>query len=355
MTEIENTTQAEPINIFSTAKLEPTVIPIENKNIVIDEGIKEPVVETVVVLDDNKPEVLPPLVESIKFANEESEKVHNLLIDGRIDEVLDILNEQKKLSAVNKLPASDIIKLHLQYTNKDYTESEINDLFEEKYALPLKPEKDYSETDEEFELRESKYNKEVEKLENKIKRDAKPATSELLKLHKEIVLPNTQKADVPVNQELTQEELEANKMQAETFLKSVEDGLSKFNGYESTFKDEEVEIPVAYRLTKEEKAEIQPLIALSNSDAGAFLQKIGWLDSNGNIDAIKLAQDLPLILNKEKVLSKMVSETGNKMRVASIKSIKNIDYSGAVKSGGDVGQTPQQLESKMVHHFFSSM
>ena len=268
-----------------------------------------------------------------------------------MDDVYTILAEQKKLSTADKLPPADVIKLNLQYQHKDFTQQEINDLFEETYVYPEKPEQSYDELDEDFKKKEEKYQAQVARIESRIARDAKPASAELLKLAKEIVLPDIQR-QTPVNNEPTQEELDAQKEQAELFIQSVDKGLEVLNGYQVTFKDEEVTIPVTYKMTKEEKDAIRPLVALSNSNAGEFLSKIGWLDANGNINAAKLAEDLPFILDKEKIISKMVSETGNKRHEASIKAIKNIDYSGK-KSAGDMGKNPEQAQKEFGSFFFS--
>ncbi len=289
--------------------------------------------------------------EPLKFANDESEKVFNLLKEGKLDEVFTVISEQKKLASADKLPPADVIKLNLQYQNKDFTPQEIQELFEDTYVMPEKPIQSITEEDDDFKAREDKYKSQVERLEKRIARDAKPAASELLKLSKEIVLPDIQR-QVPVNNEPTQEELDALKTQAQEFLKSVDDATNALNGYQVTFKDEEVSIPVAYKLTKEEKAAIQPLIALSNTNAGEFLTKIGWIDDKGQINAAKLAEDLPFILNKESVLQKMVTETGNKRHEASIKAIKNIDYSGRKSTGGDTGITPEQARQGFENAFF---
>ena len=299
-------------------------------------------------------EAIQSIQEPLKFANEESEKIYNLFLAGEADKALDIYAEQKKLKNADKLPPADVIKLNLQYQNKDFTTDEVNDLFLDTYAMPEKPEQGLSEIDEEFEERNKKYNKEVERIENRIKRDAKPATAELLKLHKEIVLPDIQPQQ-PELIEPTQEELDAQKKNAELFLQSIDTSLDKFNGYKATFKDEEVELPIAYNLTKEEKSEIQPLIALSNTDAVGFLTKLGWLDEKGAINTLKLAEDLPFILHKESVIQKLVTETGNQRRAASIKAAKNIDYSGNQRSsGGGLGPTGKELEQGMVSHFFGA-
>lgn len=332
--------------------------------------VMEPIQETVAVEEkieetenkkDEKPaeeakapvEAIQSIQEPFKFANEESEKIYNLFLAGEADKALDIYAENKRLKESDKLPPADIVKLNLQYQHKDFTQEEINDLFLDTYAMPEKPEQSISELDEEFLERTTKYNKEVERIENRIKRDSKPAAAELQKLQKEIVLPNIPQQQ-PKILEPTQEELDAQNEAAKFFLQSIDSSLEKFSGYKATFKDEEVELPIAYNLTKEEKSEIQPLIALSNIDAKEFLTKLGWLNDKGGINTLKLAEDLPFILHKETILQKMVGETGNQRRVASIKAAKNIDYSGSQRSGGNMEPQKEVVEGKMVRHFFEA-
>ena len=351
---IEQTNQELPTFSFEGKTEIPEVdIPV------VEEVIEEKKVEEVptVVEDEKELKVQDKLTVSLAeekkiFANEDSENIYNLLVEGKDDEVLSILNEQKKLKEADKLSPAEIIKLNLQYQNKDFNAGEINDLFNEQYEMPEVPEQEISETDEEFEKRTASYEKDVKKIESRMARDSKPAITELQKQLKDIVLPSTKvepTAKVP-----TQEELEAFDKASKKFLQDVNEGISKFDGYSTTFKDEEVEIGVSYKLSKEEKEQIQPLVELSNSNAGEFLQKIGWMDENGALVATKITEDLPLILNKEKVFQKIASETGNKRHEASIKSIKNIDYSGRGNNAAELGKSPEALQKEFANHFFAN-
>jgi hypothetical protein len=337
---------------FDNWKTEPTVIAtvVEEKEVEDVVPMVDVEAEEIPVADEVKVDVIAP--EPIKFANEESEKVFNLLKEGKKEEVLSILNEQKKLSEVEKLSPADIIKLNLQYQHKDFTQIEINDLFEEQYEYPEKPVMGELDDEDEFKTRTEKYEKAVQKIDARITRDSKPAIAELQKLSKEIVLPEITKPETDVL-EPTQEELDAHKKEVERFLKSVDESIASHNGYNATFKDEEVEIQVAYPLSKEEKEQIQPLIALSSLDAGAFLKGIGWINEKGEINAAKLAEDIPFILNKNSIINKMVSETGNKRYAEAKKSVRNIDYGGN-KPGGSVGKSHLQLQGEMSDHFFDS-
>lgn len=320
---------------------------VEEKPIVED----KPVVEAEKVVVEEKPIVETAAIETPKFANEESEKVFNLIKEGKLDDAMSIYSEQQKLANANKLPPAEIIKLNLQYQNKDFTPTEIQDLFDENYPLPEKPVQAITEDDEDFKIREEKYEKDVQRVENRISRDAKPATAELLKLSKEIVFPDIIK-ESPVRTEPTQEELEGQKKAMELFFKDVEEGSKGFNGYNTTFKDEEVEIKVLYPVTAEDKKALTPLFESLYKDFPKFLSELGWTDADGKITP-KVTEDLHLLQNRDKVFAKLVSEVGNQRLAEKIKSQKNIDYSGKTKSNGDLGATPQEKEKAMVTHFFS--
>jgi len=290
--------------------------------------------------------------EPITFANEESEKVFNLIKEGKTDEVLLILNEQKKLKEVDKMQPADILKLNLQYQHKEFTPEEVNDLFLEQYEMPEKPVQGISELDEEFADRVAAHEKRLQQIENRIKRDAKPAMAELLKLSKEIVLPDIKAGNIPTQTEPTQEELAELKLQKENFLKDVESSAKTFNGYNATFKDKEVEIPVAYVVTEEEKNSIKPLLESAFTDLGDFFTKVGWVDEKGQVKTAKMMEDLHLIQHKESVFSRLVSETGNKRHQESIKSIKNIDYSGVKNNNAELGITVEQAQQGLANAFF---
>lgn len=370
---LEQTTPQVEAHPFdeSSWKTTPTEVPVaESKDPVIEEKDKQIEKEKPTSDKPDEPEKIPeatpkPIQERpenndpatkddkpLKFANEESEKIFNLLKEGKKDEVFTILSEQKRLSEVDKLPAADIIKLNLQYQNKDFTQQEINELFEDTYSMPEKPEQEIGEGDDEFKVKMDKYEASVVKIENRIKRDAKPAINELQKLQKEIVIPDIIKDQSP--KEPTQEELEAKKVQIEQYKKSAADGLKSFNGFETTFKDEEVELKVGYKPTEEEKKALMPLLDASISNEMEMYKMLGWVTKEGAVDNNKVAQDLFLLQNKDKVFAKIASETGKQRHAESIKSIKNINYDGGQKNSGDLGAQPQELQRKMATHFFQN-
>src|SRR5580693_7335441 len=86
----------------------------------------------------------------IKFANEQSKQLFDAWADGKEDVVYSFLENKRKLSKAAELPASDAIKLHLQQTNPHFKPEDIEDVFEERYAVPKKPVQGANEEVEDF-------------------------------------------------------------------------------------------------------------------------------------------------------------------------------------------------------------
>lgn len=344
-----------PTDVFSTEswKAEPTVATpvveaIEEKVEVVEEKPKDEKPTDEKPTEEVKPTVAAP--EPIKFENEESEKVFNHLKEGKIDDVLPILVERDKLLKADKLSPAEALKLSLQYQNKDFTPQEVQDLFDETYVYPEKPVREDLEDDDEFKAREEKYNKSVEKIENKIARDAKPAITELQKLAKEIKIPDTLK-NISEEKPPTQEELDAAKQNRDRFFTDLSEASKDFKGYTTNFKDEEVEIKAVYTVSPEEEKALAPLLESAYSDLPALFEQLKWVDKEGKVTG-KLKEDLHLLQNKESVLNKLVSEAATQRYAEAKKLIKNIDYSGNGSSAGNAGKTPEQAKAEMSSTFF---
>ena len=288
--------------------------------------------------------------EPFAFKNEASKKYFELIAEGKEDELLSFLSEKKTLSTIDKLDPADAIKLNLKYRNKDFDQTEINDLFSEQYVTPEAPTQNDDETDEQFQSRTEKYNKQVQRLERQIARDSKTAKSELLKLQQEIVLPDIPRQE-PKAAAPTQEELDRYEKGRQDFARSLDDGLEKFNGYNTVFKDEEVEIPVSYAISKEEKESIKPVVESLYSDWSYFEKR--WLNPDKSINVEAMSHDIHLLENRDKIFSKFVSEAGQKRHAEDIKAIKNVDFGGSKRSG-TTELTDREKQDAMVKHFFAS-
>lgn len=346
-------TQQEPI---VEEKTEPTVTD-EVKDPVIekkDEEIKEEKPTSDKPDDPLKiPAATPPPVQDLPEEKKEVPEASKALIPEELeDEIFDRLSKRHTLKNLDKLSPTEVIKLHLRNQHQDYTSQDIDDLFSERFYFPEKPEQGLAETDDEFKLREDKYNEQLLAAQRRIERESKTSKKELQQQLQELVLPDIPQK-TPEPQQPTQEDLARQKEQRDNFLQAVDGGLKELNGYNATFKDKEVEIPIAYAVTDEEKQKIRPLLDSLDTDLPQFFHQLNWLDKDGKLNANKVVSDLHIILNKDEVIQKFVNEAGNKRNAEAIKRQKNVDFSSQQRRG-KLEPSVQEEVDKKVRGFFAA-
>lgn len=262
----------------------------------------------------------------IEYANEESKKVHELLLAGKVKEVKAIYDLQEKLEGVDALKAEDAIKLHIEQTNKHYKKADVEDVFEEKYTYPEKPEQgefDATETDDAFAIREEKYKNAVEKINRRIERDAVTAKEELSKLKQEIKLPELPNTPNPELEEFTA--YKQNQNAAEETHKFLVETVSKLSekdvSYNLSFNDEakKVKVDVSY-LADKEGVDKAKAAATNYAD---FLQKT-YYNEDGSPLGDKLTKDIYLIQNWEKLMTEGIKQAVNETMLQIARNQKNI-------------------------------
>lgn len=259
----------------------------------------------------------------IEYLNEESKKVHELLLAGKVKEVREIYDLQEKLETVDSLSAADKIKLHIQETNKHYKKADIEDVFEEKYILPEKPIQADLEEDTDFHIREEKYKNQVEKINRRIERDAVTAAQELSKLKQEIKLPELPNTPNPELDELTdykqakENAIETRKILTESISKLSEKDIS----FSLNFNDEakKVRVDISYQGDKDgfQKARA------AATDYSTFLQTT-YYNEDGSPLGDKLTKDIYLLQNWEKIMTEGVKQAVNETMLQVARNQKNI-------------------------------
>jgi hypothetical protein len=270
--------------------------------------------------------------EEIKFANEASEKFYDLLKEGKEDDLYNFLQEKKKIekltsSDVDDNVAAEIIKLNMQKKYKDLTESEIEYKFNKQFGVPAKPVQQDIETDDEYQERLSNWESKVKDIKTEMMIEAKLAKPELERLKSELTLPDIKRESN--SQEPTQEELAAQAKFVDSFKESAKNALNSFDGFNVSVKDEEVDIPLSYAVSQEEKAAIQAqinLFAESNFDANAILAD-RWLNENGELNTNQVIKDLALLQSDGKVTQKFANDAASKRLAEHIRRTSNISVS----------------------------
>lgn len=262
----------------------------------------------------------------IEYANEESKKVHELLLAGKVKEVKAIYDLQERLESVDTLTPAEKIKLHIEQTNKHYKKADIEDVFEEKYTYPEKPVQGDLEEDDAFAQREERYKAQVEKIDRRIERDSYTAAEELSKLKQEIKLP-----EIPseLNSELEQfKTFKQNQQVADEKHEAVCKIAAKISEqdvpYKLNFNDEakKVSFEVTYQADKEgfDKAKETAFNHLDFS--GDIYQK---QDGSPDLDKIKTEiNGIYKLQNFDKIVTEAVNQAVNETLLQVVRNQKNI-------------------------------
>jgi hypothetical protein len=288
-----------------------------------------------------------PTPAETQFANEQSQRLFEAIKEGKEDEVFQILDQKRKLSKVDTMPAAEALRLHLQMANRHFSPEDVQDVMEERYALPSRPVQELHESDEDFAQRESAYQGQVQKVERKMAREAVEAREALKKINQELVLPEIKGQGSGAEPTTAQSSADIEKAR-QTYLQTLERDFSQFNGFSATYKDEEVELPVAYTVDEAEKTALKE--RLKNFDVDGFILSRWFNPKDGSPNAAQIAADVYALENGQKVTQKLVTEAVNQRLAHERKKSANINV-----TGGQRTLNPQATNdtTEMANHFFS--
>lgn len=268
--------------------------------------------------------------EPIKFANPESEKLFNLIQEGNVKEAMRIYQKQEEIEAAEKMPAIEAIKLDLKNKKQHYSNEDIQDIVDEKYAIPTKPVQGNEELDSEFQERMNAYDMSVAKVNRRIERDGKEAVSELQKQKIDLILPDIN-GSVAKNQELLHQQEELQKQNAlakANYLTALDKDYSNFTGFKTVYKDKDVEIPIEYKPTEQELKDLKNTFT-NGFDADDFFAS-RWIKTDGDkVVGHNIAQqmeDYYLLTNKQKVFDKISSDAHAKALDEFMKGEKRMKF-----------------------------
>lgn len=274
-----------------------------------------------------------------KYENEDSKKVHQLLLDGKIDDVLNIYSKQKSIEkviglSVNKDTAADIIKLNLELKHPTLTKEQIEFQYRQEYGIPKEPIQKADELDEDFSERQQAWKDQVTNIQMKTEIAATMAKPELEAAKVKLVLPNIEK-QTEQQPQLTQEDLDAAKKFDDAFIQSVDSSMKNFNGVSVPVKNEVVDFTVEYGTSDEEKAAVASVMkefAMANYNSNALLAE-RWVNKDGSLKTEQMIKDYHLLSNAEKIHQKIATDSANKAIESYVKGKKNINVNETSQPG----------------------
>ena len=294
----------------------------------------------------------------IEFANEQSAKFFKLLQDGKEDELYSYLENKKRIdrltaSDLNNSTAAEIIKLNMAQKYKDLTPNEIEYKFNKQFGIPSKPVQRDVETDEEYQDRLSSWESQVRDVETEMMIEAKLAKPELERFKSELILPDIQFESGNQPAGPTQEELDAQVKMIEGFKQGIQSTLQSFDGFSVAVKDEEVEIPLSYSISDDEKGTVAEQLnrfADSNFDANSILAE-RWLKEDGRggyeLNTNQMIRDLALLNSDGRVAQKFANDAAAKRLSEHIRKTSNVTVSSRTPQNTFNPESKSQLEKEI--------
>jgi hypothetical protein len=276
-----------------------------------------------------------------EWPNDTARDIYDKLVTGNISELADMIYEQKVLSSLDTMSDSDIVKLKMAYDYPDLTPEEIEEDFSSRFSIDDDSDKSMM-SDEELSQHNKKLEKSSKALARELKKEVGAAKDYLSEMKQEISFPDIlsqiQNVQPQVNPEevlnefFQNQEAEDNKLYEQArqhYVSSLSEGLKQFDGFNVSYKDEDVQFDGKYSLTPEEKA------GLTNSLQQFDLEEFygGRYYKDGKYDTKQLAEDVYFLQNRDKIVNSLITQAVSKSKSDLLKAMKNIDFNDAPRVG----------------------
>ncbi len=302
--------------------------------------------------DDLTSELTKP--RDIQYANDDSKRVFEYLKEGKVDDVLNVYAEQRRLSAIDNMSDADLVKMAMEYKAGSLSSDEINDEFSSRYTLekPEAPSEDDYIDDDAFKKAQKDYNKELrnyEKQEKAIQRslkvDAAQAREYLSGLRKDIILPDLNTSSATATEEIGPSQADLDKMWKE-YNDSLNKTSSSFKEIPFEVNDEGVVFKGSYQVDDAERQQLTKDLAEKHVINDILMPRYIKGDA---YDTDQLMNDIYFLNNKEKIISNAVKQAVAQDRLNALRDRSNVD----LNQGRGNGTMPNNVEvSEFAKAFF---
>jgi hypothetical protein len=333
-------------NNFNAAPQEE-VVALQEEQVIeqVTEQVTEQVIEpTGEVTTEATGEVIEQ-INQIPELDPRKQALVDAILDGKEDLVYDYFKQQNV--DYNQFSDIDVIKTKIAKDNPGWDSEDVEIELESKYGSVLLSERiDISEIDKDIypdEYKEAlKINKDIDKAEKLLKRDAKETRIALEELKKNIELPVSERKWVEQNtlnkqsegapESYTPEELQ--QIQAE-WISAVEKGVPEVSEFKFKLGDEDV----SYKITEDEQKQL--VDKMKGFNAESYLLERGWLNQDGSPNIKKITEDVYILENNEKIFRSGWTQAKEKAKMDLIsKDIKNINLDRSPETFDAKGSNP---------------
>lgn len=246
--------------------------------------------------------------EPVKFENELSKQAFEYLSQGKVDDVVNIMMQQRVLASVDSMDNEGVIKMYMRLSDPELTDEDVEIDFEDKYQ---KPDLDaMSEEDGKRAMR---------KYERLLARDSKEAKDAISKLKQEIKFPALEKNE---KSGIKPDELDAEIAGINKGIAaSVQEGLKNLGKITINVEDKQqgVAFPVEFSISEDDKA------GLIKSHEDFFTDFETRYGQGDRYDGEKLAKDRFILDNFDKLIKSAALNAYNKGKLDSKLASANTD------------------------------
>ena len=262
-----------------------------------------------------------PPVADIEFADAKSENIFKALQGGKMDEVYNFLDEQRKLDRfttgeVTEDSAAEIIKLGMALKYKDLTPAEINYKFNKQFQIPKEPVMTDMDDEDEFKLKHSDWKEQVNSVKMDMMIEAKFAKPELEAAKSKLTLPSIEQAVDPNYQNYLQfqKELEDVQKQDAAINEAIKTFTTKQLETKLNFKDEanKIDFDFQFEPDQESFAKAIDMVTDNSKYLDSFKNADGAFNHKALLEAVYFGK------NKEKVIMAAINQGKNAAIKASL-------------------------------------
>jgi hypothetical protein len=241
-----------------------------------------------------------------EFVNDQSRELYELIVNGKEDDVAEILYTRKQLAKLEgETDESKILKAFIKMQNPEFDEADVEDEFKETYSLS-----------EDAEFDESKKRREEKKLRQNIKTDVLKAKEFFAQKRAELKLPTTEKVTAqPDNSE----------SQDDVFVQLLAENIKNFNGLtpiEFEHKDENTSIPIKYEWDSNKVSELKAQLEQPHG----YYSLLATRHYDGEkYNTTQIVEDMYVLNNWKSMLDAAVSQAVNKTKIEFLKAQKGIN------------------------------
>ena len=262
-----------------------------------------------------------PPVADIEFADAKSENIFKALQGGKMDEVYNFLDEQRKLDRfttgeVTEDSAAEIIKLGMALKYKDLTPAEINYKFNKQFQIPKEPVMTDMDDEDEFKLKHADWKEQVNSVKMDMMIEAKFAKPELEAAKSKLTLPSIEQAVDPDYQNYLQfqKELEDVQKQDAAINEAIKTFTTKQLETKLNFKDEanKIDFDFQFEPDQESFAKAIEMVTDNSKYLDSFKNADGSFNHKALLEAVYFGK------NKEKVIMAAINQGKNAAIKASL-------------------------------------